>query len=97
MQWRRRNCASSQNIFVCLFVTIGWMGGGGFHTFYRTKYICKKLWITFHPSTFGGALDAKRQHRFHQKVRPMLDAVVNFAIRSATVLNAARKHRKEHS
>jgi hypothetical protein len=21
---------------------VGWMGGGRIHTFYRTKYICKK-------------------------------------------------------
>jgi hypothetical protein len=36
----------------------GWMGGGRIHTFYKQKYFCQKLWITFHHLHLRGGMDA---------------------------------------
>ena len=64
--------------FFCLSSPIiGWMGGGRFHTFYRTKIHCTKLEITFHSlhlrEVLGGSINivvignplyAARGHQF---------------------------------
>ena len=66
MQRRCRRCASSRLFCLSLF-PIGWTGGGRIRTFCRTKNICKKLKITFHPSTLGKVFDGSNQHRCRHK------------------------------
>ena len=56
-----------KDLFCLSLFPIGWMGGGRIRTFCRTKNICKKLKITFHPSTLGKVFDGSNQHRCRQK------------------------------